>query len=311
MLRRTGHRGPGPLSVQESGVADDAITADTAATVVITGAASGIGRRAAVQLAAAGRRTVIVARSHPRARAAVAAAEAAARHGGTVTVIAADLADLAQVRRAAEQIARLGPVAGLIHNAAVFDLSRTRAQLTVDGIEETFAVNHVAPFVLTNALWPVLRDDAVVVTAASKGLLALPRLRLDPGDLDSRRRYRPTRAYYRSKIAQLAFTAELGRRGLRAVALRIPSVRVDDDKLTGYPLLLRAPYRAKALFAADPSMIAARYGMLVGSGGHGASYVDERGRAVRWTNHAADPDLGAWLWDRTHSLAGGDAPAAG
>ncbi|HSK89920.1 MAG TPA: SDR family NAD(P)-dependent oxidoreductase, partial [Euzebyales bacterium] len=57
-------------------MADDAITADTAATVVITGAASGIGRRAAVQLAAAGRRTVIVARSHPRARAAAAAAEA-------------------------------------------------------------------------------------------------------------------------------------------------------------------------------------------------------------------------------------------
>ena len=280
-------------------------------TVVVTGAASGIGRRAAVQLAAAGRRAVLVARSHERAAGVVADARAAARHGGDVVVVPADLADLAQVRVAAAAIRELGPVAALINNAAVFDLSRTRPRITSDGIEETFAVNHVAPFVLGAELRPVLRDDAVVVTAASKGLLALPWLRLDPDDLDSRGRYAPTRAYYRSKIAQLLFTAELARRGTGAVALRIPSVRVDDDKLRGYPAHLRAPYRLKALFAAEPSAIAAQYvGLAAGPPPETARYVDERGHTVRWTNGTDDPELGAWLWQRTGELAGA-APRPG
>jgi NAD(P)-dependent dehydrogenase (short-subunit alcohol dehydrogenase family) len=288
-------------------------------TVVVTGAASGIGRRAAVHLATSGCHAVVVGRSRERLGDVVADATAAARHGGAVTAVPADLADLAQVRRAAARIGELGPIAALIHNAAVFDLSRRRPKLTVDGIEETFAVNHVTPFVLTAELAPVLRERAVVVTAASKGLLALPWLRLDPDDIDSRERYSPTRAYYRSKIAQLAFTAELGRRGVAAVALRIPSVRVDDDKLVGYPAHLRAPYRLKALFAADPADIAAQYvGLAAGPpigrrsdrtpGGHTAArYIDERGRDVRWTNGADAPTFGAWVWTRTAALAGGEA----
>ena len=151
-------------------------------------------------------------------------------------------------------------------------------------------------------------DDAVVVTAASKGLLALPWLRLDAADLDSRDSYRPTRAYYRSKIAQLLFTAELARRGTAAVALRIPSVRVDEDKLRNYPAHLRAPYRAKAVFAADPRAIAAQYvGLTAGPPADTARYVDERGRDVAWTNRTDDPAIAAWLWDRTAALARGTA----
>jgi NAD(P)-dependent dehydrogenase (short-subunit alcohol dehydrogenase family) len=257
-----------------------------------------------VQLARTGGHAVVVARSRERAQGVVTEATTAARHGGAVTVVPADLADLGQVRRAAEQIAALGPIDALINNAAVHDVSRKHPKLTVDGIEETFAVNHVVPFVLVDRLRPAFHAHTMVVTAASKGLLALPRLRLDPDDIDSRRSYRPTRAYYRSKIAQLAFTAELGRRGIGAVALRIPSVRVDDDKLTGYPAYLRAPYRLKALFAADPATTAAQYLMLAaGPPADAARYVDERGRDVRWTNGADDPEFGAWVWERTAALA--------
>jgi NAD(P)-dependent dehydrogenase (short-subunit alcohol dehydrogenase family) len=255
---------------------------------------------------------VVVGRSLARLHGVVVDATAAARHGGAVTAVAADLADLAQVRRAAARIADFGPIGAVINNAAVFDLSRSRPKLTVDGIEETFAVNHVAPFVLTTSLLPALRDDAMIVTAASKGLLALPWLRLDPDDLDSRRRYSPTLAYYRSKIAQLAFTAELGRRGVGAVALRVPSTRVDDDKLTGYPAHLRVPYRLKAVFAADPADVAAQYLRLAAgppvpppSGARTtARHVDERGRDVRWVNGTDALALGAWVWQRTAALAG-------
>jgi len=278
-------------------------------TIVVTGAASGIGRRAAVQAAAAGNHAVVIARSHERAHDLVAEATAAARDGGKVTVVPADLADLAQVRRAAERIVELGPIDALINNAATFNMARRQSRLTVDGIEETFAVNHVAPFVLTAALRPALRDDAMVVTAGSKRLLWLPWLRLDPDDIDSRNHYSPIRGYFRSKIAQLAFTAELARRGVGAVALRVPSVRVDDDKLIGYPAHLRAPYRLKAPIAADPAVIAARYLALAASAPTArARYVDERGREVRWTHGTDVPAFGTWVWDQTAALAGSTAP---
>jgi NAD(P)-dependent dehydrogenase (short-subunit alcohol dehydrogenase family) len=277
---------------------------------VVTGAASGIGRRAAVKIAASGSHAIIIARSRERAHDVVSEATAAARVGGAVTVVPADLADLAQVRRAAEQIVELGPIDALINNAATFDLSRTQPRLTGDGIEETFAVNHVAPFVLTAGLRPALRDEGMVVTAASKRLTWLPWLRLDPDDIDSRRRYSPIRGYFRSKIAQLAFTAELARRGVGAVALRIPSVQVDDDKLLGYPARLRAPYRLKAPFAVDPAVIAATYLTLAaGPPSATAHYVDERARGVRWTNGADVPAFGTWVWGQTAALAGGTTPA--
>lgn len=279
-------------------------------TIVVTGAASGIGRRAAVQIAAGGDHAVVVTRSRERAREVVAEATAAARDGGMVTVVPADLADLAQVRGAAQQIVELGAVDALINNAATFDIARTQPRLTVDGIEETFAVNHVAPFVLTACLRPALRDDAMVVTAASKRLTWLPWLRLDPNDIDSRRHYNPIHGYFRSKIAQMAFTAELARQGVGAVALRIPSVRVDDDKLTGYPRHLRAPYRLKAPFAADPAVIAATYIALAGGPPSApARYVDEHGRDVRWTNGAETPAFGTWVWAHTAALAAGFMPA--
>ena len=276
---------------------------------MVTGAASGIGRRAAVQIAAAGDHAVVIARTHDRARDLVAEASAAARDGGKVTVVPADLADLAQVRRAAERIVELGPIDALINNAATFDLARKTPRLTVDGIEQTFAVNHVAPFVLTAGVRPALRDDAMVVTAGSKRLLWLPLLRMDRDDIDSRNHYSPIRGYFRSKIAQLAFTAELARRGVAASALRIPSVRVDDDKLIGYRAHQRAPYRLKAPFAADPAVIAAGYLTLAASAPTmRARYVDERGRDVRWTHGTGVPAFGAWVWDQTAALAGRTPP---
>ncbi|HEX6254797.1 MAG TPA: SDR family NAD(P)-dependent oxidoreductase [Euzebyales bacterium] len=271
--------------------------------IIITGAASGIGRRAAVRLAASGRHAVVVTRSDARAEAVVAAGTAAARDGGRVTSVSADLADLSAVRGAVARIVDTVAIDAVISNAAVLAVARRQRRLTVDGIEEMFAVNHVASFVLTTGLLEHMGDGARVVVAGSKGLLAMPWLRLDPDDLDSRRRWSSTRAYYRSKLAQLLFVAELRRRGVAAVALRIPSVRLDDERLAGYPRAMQIAYRPKQRMAADPASVAACYVELATGPAPAEGHVDERGRGVGWPNGADDADVAGGLWGRTERIA--------
>lgn len=272
------------------------------ATVVVTGAATGIGRRAVVELARSGRHVIAVTRSDERAAEVVEEATARSRAGGRVTSVPADLADVAQVRAAAERIAGISPVQAVVNNAAILAIARRRPRVNTDGIEEVFAVNHVAPFVLTTALLPHLVDDGRIIAAGSRGLRAMPWLRLDTDDLDSRGSWSPVRAYYRSKLAQLAFVAELRRRGVTAVALQVPSVRLDDERLASYPRLLQLAYRPKMRLAADPAAVAARYVELATGPAPSAGHVDAHLRPVRWPAGTGDADLGARVWSLTAAL---------
>ncbi|CAN5919092.1 hypothetical protein BH23ACT10_BH23ACT10_02680 [soil metagenome] len=279
-------------------------------TIVVTGAATGIGRRAAVELARRGHRVVVVTRSDDRT-AAVLAEAAATRRDARAVGVAADLADLRQVRDAVERIAELGPVQAVINNAAILAVARRRSTVTPDGIEEICAVNHVAPFVLTIGLLDHLIDDGRVINAGSKGLTVMPWLRLDPDNLDglvAGRRWSSARAYYLSKLAQLAFTAELCRRGVTATALRIPSVRLDDERLRTYPRLLQLAYRPKMALATDPESVARRYVELAVGASPPCGHVDERGRAIGWPNGSGAANLGAQVWWHTSALAGGTYP---
>jgi len=185
-------------------------------TVLITGGGRGLGRVTAQKLAEAGCRVILVART-------AAAAEAAAkqiRHGRDDAVVEsrwADLSSLAQVRTLAEEVvAHDGPMDVLFHVAGVMQTSRTR-RLSVDGFEETLAVNVLAPYLLTGLLLPALEQApaARVVTVSSR--LHLPDSRGEPVDFDFadpqlEHGYNPDRAYKNSKLAVLWFTYELQRR---------------------------------------------------------------------------------------------------
>lgn len=275
-----------------------------AGTVVVTGAASGIGRRAAVHLARRGHHVVAVTRSDARAAGVVAEARAAAGRGGRITSVPADLADLGAVRAAAGRIAALGPVHAVVNNAAILAVARRRPSRTADGIEEVLAVNHVAPVVLTTALLPALVSNGRVIGAGSQGLAVVPWLRLDVDDLDSARRWSPVRAYYRSKLAQLAFVAELGARGVAAAAVRIPSVRLDAASLARYPALLRWLYVPKQRVAADPDDVAlAGYVALVDRDVPARGHVALDGTPLPWPSAIRDPDVRRRVWERTIALA--------
>jgi len=175
---------------------------------VITGATSGIGRVAATRLAEMGARIVMVARDTERAEATLARLRAiapAAAHRAHI----ADLSRIAEMKRVAAEIAAAEPrIDLLINNAgALFGARR----LTEDGLERSFAVNHMAYFVLAHGLGDRLRAGAparVVNTASTMHRVAW----LDLDDLQYARFYNGIFAYARSKLCNVLFTRELARR---------------------------------------------------------------------------------------------------
>lgn len=176
-------------------------------TVVVTGATGGIGLETARGLARMGATVALTARDAVRGVAARAAVEEAGGPGRAL-LFTADLSSLAEVRRlAAELSAQLPRLDVLIHNAGAMHAAR---RVTPDGLELTFAANHLAPWLLTRLLWPRLVEaGARVVTVASEAHRIAP---LDLGDLQSERAYSAWTAYGRSKLCNVLFAAELARR---------------------------------------------------------------------------------------------------
>src|SRR5436309_14007614 len=181
-------------------------------TVVITGGTSGIGEVAGEILATKGARIVVVARDKIRGKTTLARLRTAAP-GVTHSIYFADLTRLAEIKRVAVQIADQEPrIDVLINNAgALF----ARRQVTEDGLEFTFALNHMAYFVLTEGLRERLlaSPPARIINTASA---AHEDATLDFDDLQSAKNYRALKAYSRSKLCNILFTRELARR-LRGV----------------------------------------------------------------------------------------------
>lgn len=174
--------------------------------VVITGATNGIGLAAAKELARRGAHLAVVGRSRPRAEAA-----AAAVGGRETDVLIADLASQASVRALAAQLLERYPrIDVLINNAGAVN---ARVEMTGDGIEMTWAVNHLAPFLLTTLLLDRLRQSAParVITTSSE---AHRPARIWFDDMSAQRSFGPFGfgRYGQTKLANILFTRELARR---------------------------------------------------------------------------------------------------
>ena len=184
------------------------------APIVITGASSGIGRAAAHVLAREGHPLVLVCREGAKARA-VQAEIIRVSGNKAVELETADLSSQAQIRAVAQSIrGKHKAISALINNAGVAFTSR---HLSVDGIEMTFAVNHLAPFLLTNLLLDNLKAGAPSRVVTTTSDLQRP-LRLD--DLDRTKSYKSFDVYGETKLANILFTFELARRlaGTRVTA---------------------------------------------------------------------------------------------
>ncbi|GAB1339728.1 SDR family NAD(P)-dependent oxidoreductase [Streptomyces sp. E-15] len=188
-------------------------------TFLVTGGNAGIGYFTAEQLAATG--AVVVLGSRDRARADAAQASIRSRvPGARVRYLPLDLADLSSLKTAVDRL-DLDRLDAVVHNAGIA-LDDPPRRVTGDGHELMFATNHLGHFALTRWLAPLL-SAAPAARVVTVGSFAARSERLDLGDLQSTRDYRPKRTYGRSKLAQMCFGFELDRR-LRAVGSTVLSV---------------------------------------------------------------------------------------
>jgi NAD(P)-dependent dehydrogenase (short-subunit alcohol dehydrogenase family) len=178
-------------------------------TVLVTGANQGIGKATALALAQKGARVVLVSRSREKGLAALADIQTASGSKDHELLVG-DLSSLAQVRRvAAEFKARHDRLHVLINNAGVLVPNR---RITADGLEETFAVNHLASFLFTKELLDVLHAAAPArIVNVSSAAHRTARMQWDDLQFD-RHHYNQWRAYGQSKLANVLFTYELARR---------------------------------------------------------------------------------------------------
>lgn len=223
---------------------------------IVTGANTGIGKATAAGLARRGARVMMVSRSPEKGEAARADL-LRAQPGARLEVVEGDLGSLATTRALAEQLLERCPrIDALVNNAGVWMTAR---EVTPDGFERTFGVNHLAPFLLTSLLRERLEatGGARVVNLSSALYL---RGRLDFADLQRERgRFSGSEAYASSKLANLYFTQELARRlagtGVTTYAVHPGVVRSELPRRMSAPL--RVGYKLITPFLKTPAQGAA------------------------------------------------------
>lgn len=273
-------------------------------TVVITGSTSGIGKVASEKLAAMGARMVLVARDKGRGEAALASLREIAPDVNH-TIHYADLSRLAEMKRVAAAIAQAEPrIDVLINNAGALFGSR---QETEDGMELTFATNHMAYFVMTHGLRERLLASAParvvnVSSDAHKGK------KLDFNDLQSARGYSGFQVYGRSKLCNILFTRELGRRwngsGVTANCLHPGFVDTRFGDESGGMLSLGV--RLAKNFAISPEKGAATIVYLASSNepANANGLYFYKCKPATPTREAQDDESARKLWQESESLAG-------
>ncbi len=271
----------------------------TERTVVITGASDGIGAVAARMLADRGDRVVIVGRSPEKTRAVAAALGA--------DYFIADFARLDEVRTLAAALLERYPRIDVLANNAGGILGHR--EITVDGNEKTFQVNHLAPFLLTNLLIDRLAESqATVVNTSSVANSRFGRFDID--DVNAERGYSENRAYGNAKLANILFTAELHNRfadrGISTAAFH-PGI-VATSFATGSTSFMRFVYRSVfKMFLISPEEGADTLVWLAttapGVDWVSGAYYDKR-QIAKANPQAYDTGLAARLWDLSAELVG-------
>ncbi|MBF8191375.1 SDR family oxidoreductase [Nonomuraea sp. K274] len=278
-------------------------------TVLVTGGTAGIGRATALGLATMGARLAIIGRD--RGRTEGAAREIRAAGGGQVDVFVADLSSQSQVRRlAGEVLQSLSRIDVLVNNVGGYWNTR---HVTADGLERTFALNHLAPFLLTSLLLDRLTQSAPArVVTVSSNAQAMGHIDFD--DLQGERSYSGARAYNQSKLANVLFTYELARR-LQATSVTSNALHPGVVSTSfgaedpGRVQRLFAPFmrpfmKAPAQGAATSVHLASAPGLEQVTGGYFAN-----GKPKRSSKCSYDEAAAARLWQVSADLVGLTAPA--
>ncbi len=265
-------------------------------TCLITGANSGIGKETTLALAGMNANVVMVCRNRERGEAAK--REIANKTGNrSLDLLLCDLSSLAEVRRLAGDIVnRYGRLHVLVNNAGLFSFSGQ----TVDGFETTFAVDYLAPFLLTNLLLEPLKEGAPsrVVNVASVAHFGG---HVDPDAISRREGAKGWRAYSDSKLALVMFTYELARRlrgtGVTANCLHPGAVATHIWRIP--PVFVR-PFLRSARNGAETSVFLASASEVEQVSGE---YFEDK-RAKRSSDESYDEKKALALWETTSKLVG-------
>lgn len=272
--------------------------------VVLTGATSGIGRAAAIELARAGAQLLLIARHEGRAKETGRAIRERCPEAFVQTFLA-DLSSQHEIRRVAGEVLASAPrIDVLVNNAGVVQRTRT---VTTDGFETTFATNHLGYYLLTRLLISRLQESspARIVNVASDAHRLYP---MDFDDLQSERKYRLFRTYCRSKLANLMFTYELSRRlagtGVTANALHpgwvATRLGLDNGLLSrGVGIFSRLCARAPEQGADTAIWLASSFEVEGVTG----KYFQDR-RELQSNAASRDPEAQRRLWNISAGLVG-------
>ncbi|GAB4490329.1 MAG: SDR family oxidoreductase [Anaerolineales bacterium] len=280
-------------------------------TIIITGANSGIGKAAAIQLAKLGATVVMACRSMERGSKALAEVRQAA-NSDRVDLLRVDMASQASVRQFVDEFSsRYQRLDVLIHNAANFDHSLTKPVITEDGVETVFATNHVNIFLMTQLLLDMLKASAPsrIITVASQGLMTYPFLGIEFDNLNGQKKFSMQHAYYHAKQAQVMFTFDLAERlkgtGVTVNCVRVGNVAIPDERLTHLPKFLLKLYEIKRKFALTPEKMAETYTWLAAdpalenvTGG----YWDAPNQPAKANKNAYNRETQQRLWNATQDL---------
>ena len=273
--------------------------------LLITGGTGGIGRATAIGLAKSGARVGITGRDRGRAEQ---AADAIRResNNGAVDVFVADLSSQSDVRRLARDVLAAYPrLDVLINNVGGFWAHRHE---TADGLEHTFALNHLAPFLLTNLLIDRLRACAPArIVTVSSGAQSMGRIDFD--DLMGELTYSGQRAYNQSKLANVMFTYELARRldgsGVTANTLHPGVTRTafgaeDGTRVMAPIIAALRPFMRSPKRGAETSVFLASSPAAAGITGH--FFENRKARPSQKASY--DSVTTARLWEVSAALVG-------
>ncbi len=264
----------------------------------ITGANAGIGREAAIQIAKKGYHVIIGCRSITRGQDAL---EYIKEQSGSeeVSFLRVDMSLFGSIKDVAQQLhGRCDHIDVVIHNAAIFDISQKEAMYTSEGFETVWMTNHIGPVYLTSLIQDLIEksEDGRIITIASKGLLAMPGLKVNLEDPEYKnRKFSVTKAYYQSKLAQIMYTYWLADtlkdRHISVNCIRVTAVKVDLDRHPNITGLQKFAYRLKSKKCIEPEKMAETYTYLATDPtvkGMTGKYFDEHNQVISSGKYTSD-----------------------
>lgn len=268
---------------------------------VITGANAGIGKQAAIQIANKGYHVVIGCRNLNRGEAALKDIKEMSG-SNDVELIQVDMSHKSSIKAFCKTLNKqFNCIDVLIHNAAIFDISQKVPIKTTEGFESIWMTNHVGPVLMTNLLLDLLKKskDARILTVSSKGLLAMPTLKVNLKDPQfNEGKFSVTKAYYQSKRAQVMYTYWLAKilenSNITVNSIRVTAVKVDMSRHNNISSFQKWVYKQKSKQSITPEKMAETYTYLATSTeveGLTGQYFDENNRSVSSSKYSKDKDM--------------------